>query len=74
MTKRADASTLSVVNAVKANLPNMQAVIPEDINVSFEFDQSPYVLRAIWGVGAEGLLGAALTGLMVFLFARFGEA
>jgi multidrug efflux pump subunit AcrB len=70
VTKRADASTLSVVNAVKANLANMQAVIPEDINVSFEFDQSPYVLRAIWGVGAEALLGAVLTGLMVLLFLR----
>ena len=70
VTKRADASTLSVVNTVKANLANMQAAIPEDINVSFEFDQSPYVLRAIWGVGIEGLLGAALTGLMVLVFLR----
>ena len=70
VTKRADASTLSVVNTVKANLANMQAVIPEDIHVGFEFDQSPYVLRAIWGVGIEGLLGAALTGLMVLLFLR----
>jgi multidrug efflux pump subunit AcrB len=70
VTKRADASTLSVVNTVKANLPNMQAVIPEDIHVSFEFDQSPYVLRALWGVGTEALLGAVLTGLMVLLFLR----
>jgi multidrug efflux pump subunit AcrB len=70
VTKRADASTLSVVNAVKANLPNMRAAVPEDIDVSFEFDQSPYVTRAIWGVGTEALLGAALTGLMVLLFLR----
>src|SRR5262245_13282418 len=68
--KRADASTLSVVNQVKKNLPKMQEAIPDDIKVSFEFDQSPYVMRAIWGVGAEGLLGAGLTGLMVFLFLR----
>lgn len=67
-TKRAEASTLSVVNEVKANLPRMQEAIPEDIKVSFEFDQSPYVTGAIWGVGTEGLLGAFLTGLMVFLF------
>jgi multidrug efflux pump subunit AcrB len=70
VTKRADASTLSVVNEVRANLPKMKAVLPEDIDVRFEFDQSPYVTRAIWGVGAEGLLGAALTGLMVLLFLR----
>jgi RND family efflux transporter MFP subunit len=70
VTKRAAASTLSVVNEVKANLPKMKAVLPEDIDVRFEFDQSPYVTRAIWGVGSEGLLGAFLTGLMVLLFLR----
>jgi multidrug efflux pump subunit AcrB len=70
VTKRADASTLSVVNAVKANLPRMQAAIPEDIKVTFEFDQSPYVQRAMWGVGTEALLGALLTGVMVLLFLR----
>jgi multidrug efflux pump subunit AcrB len=70
VTKRAEASTLSVVGEVRANLAKMQAVLPEDIKVSFEFDQSPYVTRAIWGVGTEGLLGAFLTGLMVLLFLR----
>jgi multidrug efflux pump subunit AcrB len=70
VTKRADASTISVVNQVKANLPKMKAVLPDDINVHFEFDQSPYVTRAMWGLGTEGLLGAGLTGLMVLLFLR----
>jgi multidrug efflux pump subunit AcrB len=70
VTKRADASTLSVVNEVKANLPRMKAVLPEDIELSFEFDQSPYVTQAIQGVGQEGVLGAILTGLMVLLFLR----
>src|SRR5205085_4685007 len=58
------------VNAVKANLPRMQAAIPKDIKVNLEFDQSPYVTRALWGVGTEALLGAILTGLMVLLFLR----
>ena len=71
VTKRADASTLSVVNTVKDALPEMQAVLPDDINVSFEFDQSPYVTRAIDGRRApKALLGALLTGLMVLLFLR----
>jgi multidrug efflux pump subunit AcrB len=69
-TKRADASTLAVVDEVKRNLPKMQAVLPEDIHVSFEFDQSPYVTRAIRSLIVEGVLGAALTGLMVLLFLR----
>jgi multidrug efflux pump subunit AcrB len=70
VTKRADASTLSVVNEVKHALPKMQEALPDDIHVSFEFDQSPYVTRAIQGLALEGSLGAALTGLMVFLFLR----
>jgi len=70
VTKRADASTLSVVNVVKAQLPMMKAVLPEDIELRFEFDQSPYVTRAIEGVCREGLLGAVLTGVVVLLFLR----
>ena len=70
VTKRADASTISVVNEVKASLPKMRAVLPEDIEVRYEFDQSPRVKQAVEGVGREGLLGAALTGLMVLVFLR----
>jgi multidrug efflux pump subunit AcrB len=70
VTKRADASTLSVVNNVKKALPSMQAVLPDDISVSFEFDQSPTVTRSMWTVVTEGLMGAGLTGLMVLLFLR----
>ena len=69
-TKRADASTLSVVKNVKAAIPKMQSVLPDDIHVSFEFDQTPYVTRAIQGLATEGALGALLTGLMVLLFLR----
>jgi multidrug efflux pump subunit AcrB len=70
VTKRSDASTLSVVNEVKAALPKMRAVLPEDIGISFEFDQSVYVTRAIGGLAVEGCLGAVLTGLMVLAFLR----
>src|SRR6266513_428369 len=41
VTKRADASTLTVVNLVKQNIPKFQAVLPDDVVVSYEFDQSP---------------------------------
>jgi len=70
VTKRSTASTLSVVNLVKANLPKFQGVLPADVKVSYEFDQSPYVTRAIGGLTLEGALGAVLTGLMVLLFLR----
>src|SRR5665213_911088 len=70
VTKRADASTLSVVNLVKKNLPKFQSVLPADVKVSYEFDQSPYVTRAISVVTLEGGLVAVLTGLMVLFFLR----
>jgi multidrug efflux pump subunit AcrB len=70
VTKRADASTLSVVRNVKQALPRMQAVLPDDIRVSFEFDQSPTVVNAVRSLATEGALGALLTGLMVLVFLR----
>ena len=70
VTKRADASTLSVVNLVKQNLAKLQSVLPSDVKVGYEFDQSPYVTRAIAGLTLEGALGAELTGLMILLFLR----
>ena len=70
VTKRSDASTLSVVNLVKQNLGKFQSVLPADVKVSYEFDQSPYVTRAIGGLTLEGALGALLTGLMILLFLR----
>ena len=37
-------------NLVKKNLPKFQSVLPDDVKVSYEFDQSPYVTRAIGGL------------------------
>jgi multidrug efflux pump subunit AcrB len=48
----------------------MQKELPDDIKVSFEFDQSPIVTGSIWGLATEAGLGALLTGLMVLLFLR----
>src|ERR1051325_1117422 len=70
VTKRADASTLSVVQLVKQNMAKFKAVVPDDVEVTMEFDQSPTATGAIKGLMMEGILGAALTGLMVLLFLR----
>jgi multidrug efflux pump subunit AcrB len=68
--KRADASTVSVVNALKANLASMQNMLPKNVNISYHFDQSKHVTEAINGVLFEGALGAILPGIMIFLFLR----
>lgn len=70
VTKRADASTLAVINRVKAAMPRFRNAIPEDVDVRLEFDQSGYVSAAIRNLATEGMLGALLTGLMVLLFLR----
>jgi multidrug efflux pump subunit AcrB len=70
VTKRPDASTLTVVKEVKANLPRFQALVPDDINVSYQLDQSGTVSDSLNAVLREAILGAFLTGLMVLLFLR----
>lgn len=68
VTKRADAATWQVVQNIKKALPEMRAAIPGDIEVSYEFDQSGYVINSLKSLMFEGGLGALLTGLMVLLF------
>src|SRR5262245_61551438 len=70
VTKRADASTLDVVKRVRDELPRFQSLVPEDIKVSFELDQSVIVKNSVRGLVIESVLGAILTGLMVLLFLR----
>jgi multidrug efflux pump subunit AcrB len=70
VTKRADASTVDVINRVKAAIPSFKKVVPDDVDIRLEFDQSRYVLSAIRGLMNEGLLGALLTGVMVLIFLR----
>jgi multidrug efflux pump subunit AcrB len=70
VTKRADASTLDVIRNVRAALPAMRNVAPEDVSIDLVFDQSGYVVSALRGLLTEGVLGAFLTGLMVLLFLR----
>ena len=70
VTKRSDASTLAVIQAVKAAIPSFKKVMPDDVDVQLAFDQSGYVSNAINGLVTEAALGAILTGLVVLLFLR----
>jgi multidrug efflux pump subunit AcrB len=70
LTKLPDASTVEVVERIKAALPAMRAQLPDDVHVDFEFDQSVFVKNAIRGLTFEGALGALLTSLTVLLFLR----
>ncbi len=68
ITKSADASTWEVVQNLKKAIPRFQALLPEDVKLSYVFDQSTYVINAVKSLAEEGAIGAVLTGLMVLLF------
>ncbi|PWV45908.1 efflux RND transporter permease subunit [Chitinophaga sp. S165] len=66
--KSGDASTWDVVQKLKKALPKFQSLLPEDVKLTYEFDQSVYVINAVKSLISEGAIGAILTGLMVLLF------
>ena len=68
ITKSADASTWEVVQNLKKAIPRFQALLPVDVSLSYEFDQSGYLINAVKSLLSEGAIGAILTGLMVLLF------
>ncbi len=66
--KKADASTLAVVDAAKALLPQIREVAPAGLNVRLDFDQSVFVRAAVASVVREALIAAVLVSLMILLF------
>ena len=66
--KAGNASTLDVVNGIRAALPHVKASQPKDLQVKEFADQSLFVRAAITGVLREGAIAAALTALMILLF------
>src|SRR5579862_1392120 len=66
--KHADASTLTVVDDVKAKLPDIRATAPKGLNVMLTFDQSQFVRAALRDVVQEAVTAAALVAVMVLLF------
>ena len=66
--KKDTASTLTVVKQINDTMAKFKLLVPEDVTVRYEFDESPTVRAAINSVATEGAIGAALTGLMILLF------
>ena len=66
--KNGGASTLDIVNNLRALLPQAQQTMPADVKITPLFDQSLFVKAAVKGVVAEALIAAGLTAAMVLLF------
>jgi multidrug efflux pump subunit AcrB len=69
ITRQEGANTLEVTDGIRAKLPKLTE-IPADTSVKFLYDQSLYIRQAISNLQKEGLLGAGLAGVMIFLFLR----
>ena len=66
--KNGDASTLTVVDAVRAIMPELRKAAPPGMEINLLFDQSVFVKEAIAGVLREGAIAAGLTALMILIF------
>jgi multidrug efflux pump subunit AcrB len=66
--KHAAASTLSVVDAVRARIPDILAVAPKGLKIALTFDQSTFVRASLWEVVREAVIAATLVALMVLVF------
>jgi multidrug efflux pump subunit AcrB len=66
--KIGNASTLDIVDSLQKMLPAIRTVIPTNMEIHSLSDQSLFVRAAISGVIREGVIAAALTGLMILLF------
>jgi len=66
--KNGNASTLNIINGIKALLPQIKQTVPPALEIKPLADQSIFVKGAIQGVVKEASIAACLTGLMILLF------
>ena len=66
--KHAAASTLAVVDRVKAMIPDIMATAPRGLRVALSFDQSQFVRASLRDVVQEAATAAVLVALMVLVF------
>ncbi|HTI86530.1 MAG TPA: efflux RND transporter permease subunit [Alphaproteobacteria bacterium] len=66
--KHADASTLAVVDATRALMPEIQAGAPDGLDLKLDFDQSVFVRAAVNNVIKEAIIASILVSLMILLF------
>ena len=66
--KSGNASTLSIVSAVRAALPKIAATLPPQLVMRTLLDQSLFVRASLVGVLREGLIAGALTSILILVF------
>jgi multidrug efflux pump subunit AcrB len=61
-------SILSIISGIKDLLPSVMKTLPAGLNITAVGDQSVFVVSAVSSVIREGVIAAALTGMMILLF------
>ena len=66
--KIGSASTLDIIDQVKATLPRAAAALPPQLQIRQMADQSVFVRASITGVIREALIAGCLTAIMILVF------
>jgi len=66
--KSGNASTLDIIERVRAALPRILTTVPPELELRPMFDQSIFVRAALNGVVREAIIAAGLTAAMILLF------
>jgi multidrug efflux pump subunit AcrB len=66
--KAGSVSTLDVINGIKKLLPRLKETLPASLKLDTVGDQSAFVKDSVDSVIREGIIAAALTGLMILIF------
>jgi multidrug efflux pump subunit AcrB len=66
--KHADASTLAVVDATRAALPEIKAAAPNGLELKLDFDQSVFVRAAVQNVVREAIISSILVSVLILVF------
>jgi multidrug efflux pump subunit AcrB len=66
--KTGDASTLDIVEGIRAKLPGIKAQLSPALVITPLADQSIFVRASINGVVREAIIAACLTGIMILVF------
>jgi hydrophobic/amphiphilic exporter-1 (mainly G- bacteria), HAE1 family len=68
--RQSGTSTISVIEAAKANLPQVVAQLPPDVQLQTIQDQSRYIYAALHEIDVHLILGSVLACLVVLAFMR----
>lgn len=68
VTKTPDADTVSVSQAVRDLLPELEALLGADAEITVVFDQAPFIEQSIQTLVQEGILGLGFAVLVILVF------